>query len=122
MWGWRGAFLFVAGLSIATALLLIVMGSILPRVVHKPGQQPAKESGQKVGLDLLLSAPILRNLLFFFCLAMANGGIQTFTVVGMAADPRDILLGRQRGAVGLSPVQRRGRTAGRHHRRPHAAP
>jgi MFS family permease len=84
LWGWRGAFLFVAGLSIATALVLIVAGSILPRVVHKPGQQPAKDSGQKVGLDLLLSAPILRNLLFFFCLAMANGGIQTFTVVGMA--------------------------------------
>ncbi|WP_428686163.1 MFS transporter [Reyranella sp.] len=84
LWGWRGAFLFVAGLSIATALVLIVAGSILPRVVHKPGQQPAKDSGQKVGLDLLLSAPILRNLLFFFCLAMANGGIQVFTVVGMA--------------------------------------
>jgi FSR family fosmidomycin resistance protein-like MFS transporter len=84
LWGWRGAFLFVAGLSIATAFLLIVAGSILPRVVHKPGQQTAKDGGQKVGLDLLLSAPILRNLLFFFCLAMANGGIQTFTVVGLA--------------------------------------
>jgi MFS family permease len=39
----------------------------------------------KVGLGLLLSAPILRNLLFFFCLAMANGGIQTFSVVGLGA-------------------------------------
>ena len=88
LWGWRGAFLFVAVLSVATAFVLIVAGSILPRVVHKPGQQPAQKSenngGQKVGLDLLLSAPILRNLLFFFCLAMANGGIQTFTVVGLA--------------------------------------
>lgn len=88
VWGWRGAFLFVAGLSLATALLLIVAGSVLPRIAHKPGQETAKESatgGQKVGLDLLLSAPILRNLLFFFCLAMVNSGIQTFTVVGMAA-------------------------------------
>ncbi|MDI1284553.1 MAG: MFS transporter [Reyranella sp.] len=84
IWGWRGAFLFVACLSLATALLLIVAGSILPGVVHKPNQEPAK-SAAKVGLDLLLSAPILRNLLFFFCLAMANGGIQTFTVVGMGA-------------------------------------
>jgi len=63
---------------------VIVAGSILPRVVHKPGQQPAKGE-TKVGLDLLLSAPILRNLLFFFCLAMANSGIQTFTVVGLEA-------------------------------------
>lgn len=88
IWGWRGGFLFAAGLSFATGLLVIVAGSILPPVVHKPGQQPAKgpsSDGAKVGLDLLLSAPILRNLLFFFCLAMANGGIQTFTVVGMGA-------------------------------------
>lgn len=84
IWGWRGAFLFAAGLSFATALLLIVAGSVLPRVVHKPGQEPARGAA-KVGLDLLLSAPVLRNLLFFFCLAMANGGIQTFTVVGMGA-------------------------------------
>ena len=89
IWGWRGAFLFAAGLSFATALLLIVAGSILPRVAHKPGDSAdlAKggAGGAKVGLDLLLSAPILRNLLFFFCLAMANSGIQTFTVVGMGA-------------------------------------
>lgn len=84
IWGWRGAFLFAAGLSFAVALLLIVAGSVLPRTVHKPGQDQ-KTSDGKVGLDLLLSAPILRNLLFFFCLAMANGGIQTFTVVGLGA-------------------------------------
>jgi MFS family permease len=32
-----------------------------------------------------MSPPILRNLLFFFCLAMANGGIQTFAVVSLGA-------------------------------------
>ena len=42
IWGWRGGFLFASGLSFATGLLVIVAGSILPRVVHKPGQQPAK--------------------------------------------------------------------------------
>ena len=89
VWGWRGGFLFAAGLSFAVALLVIVAGSILPRVVPKPGQQPGLEPSKggetKVGLDLLLSAPILRNLLFFFCLAMANSGLQTFTVVGLEA-------------------------------------
>ena len=49
IWGWRGAFLFVAGLSLATALLLIVAGSILPRIVHKPGQQPAQRQHQPIG-------------------------------------------------------------------------
>ena len=85
IWGWRGAFLFASGLSFATALLVIVAGSILPRTVHKPAVESSKRGEAKVGLDLLLSGPILRNLLFFFCLAMANGGIQTFTVVGMEA-------------------------------------
>ncbi|MBX9944424.1 MAG: MFS transporter [Reyranella sp.] len=85
IWGWRGAFLFAAGLSFATALLVIVAGSILPRTVHKPAAESSKGGEAKVGLDLLLSGPILRNLLFFFCIAMANGGIQTFTVVGMEA-------------------------------------
>jgi MFS transporter, FSR family, fosmidomycin resistance protein len=83
LWGWHGAFLFVAGLTFAVAILLLVAGSVLPRAVRKP-MGPSKAE-TKVGLGLLLSPPILRNLLFFFCLAMASGGIQTFTVVGMAA-------------------------------------
>src|SRR6266852_775551 len=69
-------------------LLVIVAGGVLPRVVRKPlgpSKTAPARSEAKVGLDLLLSAPILRNLLFFFCLAMANGGIQTFTVVGLGA-------------------------------------
>jgi len=88
LWGWHGAFLFAAGLTFAVAILLIVAGSVLPRAVRKPlgpSTTAPSKSAAKVGLDLLLSPPILRNLLFFFCLAMANGGIQTFTVVGMAA-------------------------------------
>jgi MFS transporter, FSR family, fosmidomycin resistance protein len=83
LWGWRGAFLFAAVLSFAGALLIIVAGSVLPRVVRKP--MAASKGDAKVGLDLLLSGPILRNLLFFFCIAMANGGFQTFTVVGLGA-------------------------------------
>ena len=88
IWDWRGAFLFAAGLSFAVALLLIVAGSVLPRVVRKPlgsSKGGPSRAEAKVGLGLLLSPPILRNLLFFFCLAMASGGIQTFTVVGMGA-------------------------------------
>jgi MFS family permease len=83
IWDWRAAFLFAAGLSVAVAFLLIVAGSVLPKVVRKPMAPSGNEA--KVGLELLLSAPILRNLLFFFCFSMANGGIQTFTVVGLGA-------------------------------------
>ena len=83
IWNWQAAFLFAAGLSVAGALLLVVAGGVLPRVVRKP-MAPGKAEA-KVGLDLLLSPAILRNLLFFFCIAMANGGIQTYSVVAMAA-------------------------------------
>ena len=88
IWGWQGAFLFAAGLSFAAALLLIVAGSVLPRAIPKPAAPPATgqdKPGAKVGLDLLLSPAILRNLLFFLCLAMANGGIQTYAVVALGA-------------------------------------
>jgi len=64
-------------------VLLIVGGSALPRAARR--RPIAARHDAKVGLDLLLSAPILRNLLFFFCLAMANGGIQTYTVVAQQA-------------------------------------
>src|SRR6185436_18550493 len=83
LWGWSGGFVSAAVLSFAAAILLMVTGSVLPR-----GQRKSSALGRsdtKVGLDLLLSAPILRNLLFFFCLAMANGGIQTFAVVSLGA-------------------------------------
>jgi MFS family permease len=85
IWGWNGAFLCAAMLSFGAALLLIVAGSVLPRSQRRPpaSSRNDDEVGGKVGLDLLLSAPVLRNLLFFFCLAMANGGIQTFSVVSL---------------------------------------
>jgi len=85
IWDWHGAFLAAAILSFAAAILLVVAGHVLPRVTRKTVASEAKETGHKVGLGLLLSAPILRNLFFFLCLAMANGGIQTYTVVSQQA-------------------------------------
>ena len=49
VWGWRGGFLFAAGLSFAVALLVIVAGSILPRVVHKPGQAAGQSAKPRSG-------------------------------------------------------------------------
>ena len=87
IWGWNGGFLCAAVLSFGAAILLMVTGSVLPRVPRKPAAARAanSQSRSKVGWNLLLSPPILRNLLFFFCLAMANGGIQTYSVVSLAA-------------------------------------
>lgn len=84
LWGWHGAFLAAAVLSFAAAMLLVVAGHVLPKWTRKPAPVAVKEE-ETVGVKLLLSAPILRNLLFFLCLAMANGGIQTYTVVAQQA-------------------------------------
>ncbi len=81
LWGWQGAFLLAAILAIAAALLLIVAGSILPRAARHAPAGAAKPAS--VGLDLLLSGPVLRNLLFFVCISMTNGGVQTFSVVAL---------------------------------------
>lgn len=81
LWGWQGAFVLAAVLAIAAALLLIVAGSILPRAARHAPAGAARPSS--VGLDLLLSGPVLRNLLFFVCISMTNGGIQTFAVVAL---------------------------------------
>jgi len=83
IWGWNGGFLVAAVLSFAAAILLMVTGSVLPRAPRR--STAAARTGNEVGWKLLLSGPILRNLLFFFCLAMANGGIQTFAVVSLGA-------------------------------------
>ena len=82
LWGWQGAFFAAAVLAICSALLLIVAGGILPKTVRLP---KSARPGAKVGLELLLSGPVLRNLLFFICIAMANGGIQTFSVVALGS-------------------------------------
>ena len=82
IWGWQGAFVLAAVLAIAAALLLIVVGAVLPRSPrHASVGGPAKSTS--VGLELLLSGPVIRNLIFFACIGMANGGIQTYSVVAL---------------------------------------
>jgi MFS transporter, FSR family, fosmidomycin resistance protein len=83
LWGWHGAYLAAAVLAFGAAVLLVAAGHILPKAPRRPAPAAAKTTTKdnKVGLDLLLSAPILRNLFFFLCLGMANGGIQTYAVV-----------------------------------------
>ena len=85
IWGWNGGFICAAVLSFAAAHPADGDRQRAAAGASQDRGEPAKPGGNKVGLDLLLSGPILRNLLFFFCLAMANGGIQTFAVVSLGA-------------------------------------
>src|SRR6185369_13438704 len=92
-WGWQVAFLVASGLGVAAALLLIVKGSILDRPVagaadpDATAKRAAQETSlqKKDGWALLLSKPILLNLLFFVLLALSNGGVQNYSVVALGA-------------------------------------
>jgi MFS family permease len=84
LWGWQGALLVAAALAAASALLLIVAGGVLSNASRKTFAAATDDhKPASVGLDLLMSAPVLRNLLFFLCIGMANGGIQTYSVVAL---------------------------------------
>jgi MFS family permease len=83
--GWRGAFLCSALLGVAAALFLALQGEPpLVRAIHaKPqGEEAASAS---VGWRLLLSAPILLNLVFFIVLSMIGGGLNQYLVVALGA-------------------------------------
>jgi MFS transporter, FSR family, fosmidomycin resistance protein len=85
--GWRGAFVCSALLGVVAALVLAVQGE--PPVVHPA--HPSKPRGEEAaraasdGWQLLLSPPILLNLLFFVVLSMVGGGLNQYLVVGLGA-------------------------------------
>lgn len=84
-WGWRSAFLLAAALGVVVALLLIVQGHVLMRPAAARVSRPEAASAGPEGWRLLFSAPIMRNLMFFALLAMANGGLQNFSVVALGS-------------------------------------
>ena len=82
VWGWRGAFIGAALLGFAAAALLLIQREE-PPAVHPA--QPATPSTGPSGWKLLLSMPILLNLMFFILMALASGGLQNYSVVALAA-------------------------------------
>ena len=86
LWGWRGAFLGAAALGFAAAALLAFERQTLAErpAALKAAATPSP-GGRADGWTLLLSGPIVRNLLFFILLAIMSGGLQNYSVVALAA-------------------------------------
>lgn len=80
--GWQGAYYAAAGLAALVVASLMIWGAPLS-IGAKARREANERNSGKAGLDLLLSAPILRNLFFFVLLALSGGGIQTFSVVAL---------------------------------------
>ena len=85
--GWRGAFLCSALLGVAAALFLALQGEPPPlvRAAHAKPHGEETAGASSVGWRLLLSAPILLNLVFFVVLSMAGGGLNQYLVVALGA-------------------------------------
>jgi MFS transporter, FSR family, fosmidomycin resistance protein len=88
--GWRGAFLCASLLGVIAALVLALQGELpVHRTVQVSKRVASEQSGVAAapadGLKLLLSPPILLNLVFFVVLSMVGGGFNQYLVVGLQA-------------------------------------
>src|SRR3974390_113373 len=82
VWGWRGAFIGAGVLGFAVAAVLLALrdngsASVTPA--------PARTATDKASWQLLLSAPILLNLVFFALLAIISSGLYNYSVVALGA-------------------------------------
>ncbi|MGD9846679.1 MAG: MFS transporter [Variibacter sp.] len=80
--GWRGAFIGAAIVGVIVAALIIVFGTSMGEA-EPPAEKDKAEPAAEVGWSLLLSGPILLNLLFFVMIALANSGVQNYGVAAL---------------------------------------
>lgn len=83
LWGWRGAFIGAGMLGLAVAAILAVLRETKPAASAAPAPRAA-DSGP-VGWRLLMSTPILLNLVFFALLAIMSGGMYNYSAVALGA-------------------------------------
>lgn len=81
LWGWRGAFVGAGTLGLAVAAFLVSVRE--SDAGAAPQKQAAAADNSSAGCRLLLSPPILRNLLFFVLLAVLSGGVYNYSVVAL---------------------------------------
>ena len=81
--GWRGAFLGAAVLGFAVAALLMLGGDAIAGRDEPSHAKPQEPAAGESTWRLLLTPAILLNLVFFFMLSLANGGVQNYSVVAL---------------------------------------
>jgi MFS family permease len=79
--GWQGAFLAAAVMGLLVAIAL----TLQPPALFAPPPRPARPASepQDSGWSLLLSGPILLNLLFFVMITFSTTGVQNYAVVAL---------------------------------------
>jgi FSR family fosmidomycin resistance protein-like MFS transporter len=84
MWGWRGAFIGAGILGIAVAAVLTAVRDTTTEAA-RPATPAKTTDGGADGWRVLLSAPIILNLVFFMLLALTSFGVANYSVVALAA-------------------------------------
>jgi FSR family fosmidomycin resistance protein-like MFS transporter len=83
--GWRAGFLLAASFGLVAALVLVWQGEPdAPKIVAK-GRKSETADAPLDGWRLLLSPPILLNLVFFILLSFCGGGLNNYLVVALGA-------------------------------------
>jgi FSR family fosmidomycin resistance protein-like MFS transporter len=86
LWGWRGAFIGagVFGLLVAAVMLMVREEPVVAATAKRGGGKDA-DANTQTAWQLLLSAPILLNMLFFVLIALMSGGMFNYSVVALGA-------------------------------------
>src|SRR5256714_3916436 len=81
--GWQGAFVAASLMGLLVAIALVIQPAALFTAPPKPAQLASEKKDEKGGWSLLLSAPILLNLLFFVMITFSTTGVQNYSVVAL---------------------------------------
>jgi MFS family permease len=84
--GWRGAFVGAAALGLCAALVVALIAEPPPAGAGKARPRAGAQSATvATGWQLLLSPPILLNLVFFILLSISGGGFSNFLIAALGA-------------------------------------
>ncbi len=82
--GWQGAFLAASVLALVVAIAFLMQPAVLFEPPAKPVRPPSEgPKDDKAGWSLLMSPPILLNLLFFVMITFTTTGVQNYSVVAL---------------------------------------
>lgn len=84
MFGWQGALLASAAAGLVIAIPFLLQPASVFEPQHKPARAASADGDKaQAGWSLLLSPPILLNLLFFVMITFATTGMQNYSVVAL---------------------------------------
>src|SRR6476646_6273884 len=84
-WGWRGAFIGAGALGIVVAAILLAIRDFSAVQVSSAPATRQNADSSAAWWQLLLSAPIVLNLVFFVLLAIISAGLYNYSVVALGA-------------------------------------